>query len=614
MAIRLPRALLHPLCLIGLVVAGSGFAASTVALVADINSHDRRPYQGLLTFLLYPGITAAGLGLVALGLWMERRRRRRFEERELEWYPAIDLTRPAHRAGLTLLAIGMLAFVVLSITGSYRAYEFTESPSFCGAMCHSAMNPQYVAHQNSPHANVACAHCHVGPGMDDYFSAKVSGLRQVYQVLTDGFHRPIHASSERIPRAAETCIHCHWPDQEWGTLLDSRVRYGYDLQSSRRSLQVLPKVGGGETTEAGQGGIHAHANILNRVWFRTSSERPRVIPWVKVERPDGTVVVYEDNTSSLDAVAVAALPERQMDCLDCHNRPAHRFLSPDEALDQALESGAVDRSLPFIKKVSVQALAGHFETQEAAREGIRGSVESFYTENFNGEVLRRKQSLEASIASLQDIYDRNVFPEVGVDWNTYPSHVGHRSSPGCFSCHDGKHVTKQGDALESRCDLCHTFVRRERGSSTMIEVAADASFVHPFRSEVHASVACWTCHTGSASPYAGCTSCHTNTSNGHSMRFECSICHKPKAEGVSRTSCAACHPAAESPMHVLPAHADCTGCHQQHDWKVDQQSCLGCHAALAETACPGPTTDASCTSCHEFRGMKMLMGGLPVHR
>ena len=56
---------------------------------------------------------------------------------------------------------------------------------------------------------------------------------------------------------------------------------------------------------------------------------------------------------------------------------------------------------------------------------------------------------------LADIYSRNVFPELGVDWGTYPDNRGHEDFPGCFRCHGGDHATESGETITNNCFKCH---------------------------------------------------------------------------------------------------------------------------------------------------------------
>ena len=43
-----------------------------------------------------------------------------------------------------------------------------------------------------------------------------------------------------------------------------------------------------------------------------------------------------------------------------------------------------------------------------------------------------------------------------VTWGTYPNHIGHVDSPGCFRCHDESHTTTDGKVISQDCELCHS--------------------------------------------------------------------------------------------------------------------------------------------------------------
>jgi nitrate/TMAO reductase-like tetraheme cytochrome c subunit len=128
-----------------------------------------------------------GLLLIPLGMWLTIRRERRGEERLEPGWPRIDLNIPHQRNAALIFVIGTTVLLFLSAIGSYEAFHYTESTQFCGQLCHVVMEPEFAAHGDSPHARVVCVECHVGPGADWYVRSKLSGLYQVYAVLTDNY-------------------------------------------------------------------------------------------------------------------------------------------------------------------------------------------------------------------------------------------------------------------------------------------------------------------------------------------------------------------------------------------------------------------------------------------
>ena len=43
-----------------------------------------------------------------------------------------------------------------------------------------------------------------------------------------------------------------------------------------------------------------------------------------------------------------------------------------------------------------------------------------------------------------------------VTWGTYPNHIGHVDTPGCFRCHDDSHKSADGKLIAQDCELCHS--------------------------------------------------------------------------------------------------------------------------------------------------------------
>lgn len=143
-----------------------------------------------------------------------------------------------------------------------------------------------------------------------------------------------------------------------------------------------------------------------------------------------------------------------MDCLDCHNRPAHRFAaSPEREVDAAIGTGQISAKIPFIRREAVRALRGEYATQDTALREIERSIREAM--NALPDAVAGAE-LERAIGVTQAIYRRNVFPSMKVGWGTYPVQTGHTISTGCFRCHDEGHKTGDGVAVPQDCEMCHT--------------------------------------------------------------------------------------------------------------------------------------------------------------
>jgi hypothetical protein len=70
---------------------------------------------------------------------------------------------------------------------------------------------------------------------------------------------------------------------------------------------------------------------------------------------------------------------------------------------------------------------------------------------------------------MRDILLTSTFDEKGVTWKSFPDHAQHKDFPGCFRCHNGKHLNDKGEAIRLQCTLCHNLpqVKLENGKGTV---------------------------------------------------------------------------------------------------------------------------------------------------
>jgi hypothetical protein len=173
----------------------------------------------------------------------------------------------------------------------------------------------------------------------------------VYATLFDNFPRPIPAPIENLRPAQETCNQCHWPREFVGDLDRTYNFFLGDQTNTPFSVSLVLKVGGGDPTHGPVGGIHWHMSISNRVEYIAADEARQKIPWVRLTDQAGVVTVFCESTFTND---INRFETRKMDCMDCHNRPAHRFTPPDRAVDLAIARWAtsiaccpISRATPF---------------------------------------------------------------------------------------------------------------------------------------------------------------------------------------------------------------------------------------------------------------------------
>jgi nitrate/TMAO reductase-like tetraheme cytochrome c subunit len=457
----------NPITLIG-AVATTGAALTMIGFwgLELVRREPMHPYAGLVLFVGLPAVFVLGLLLMPAGILWERWRRRRRGELP-ESYPPFDLGAPAVKRTLLLVGAASVLNVVILGTASYHAVEHMDSVEFCGTTCHSVMEPEHTSYLESAHSRVACVQCHIGPGASWFVKSKLSGARQVYAAAFGTHSRPIPTPVTHLRPARETCEQCHWPQKLHGDKLVVRTHFAADEHNTASTTVLLLKVGG--RGAHGDIGIHGrHLGDGERIRYVTTDDKRQVI--ASVTRLDDNGQTTEYVSPKLSAAAKPGAGEhRSMDCLDCHNRPAHTFELPEKAVDRALAEGRISVELPFVKKQAVEVLRTEYPDRETATKRIGESLTQFYERGYPQVFSAQRALVDAAVAQTRAIYLRNVFPYMKVTWGTYPNNVGHDDFPGCFRCHDGEHVAPGGQAISQDCDTCHTIVASDEAHPKILD-------------------------------------------------------------------------------------------------------------------------------------------------
>jgi len=435
------------LSLVGVLMVTTATVFWLFLLPTTFKGEVDHPYIGILAFMVLPGILFLGLALIPAGMWLRRKQEGRTGIYPSH-FPPLTWRNPDLRR-LVLFVLGATVVnIVIASQVTYAAVVYMESPTFCGTTCH-VMRPEYTAYQNSPHSRVECPKCHVGPGASGFVHSKLSGVRQVVAVIRNSYQRPIPAPVHDLRPARETCEGCHWPQKYGEDRIRVITKYADDEANTPSKTVLLMKIGGGN------GGIGIHGTHLGpgvKIRYAHTDEARQTIPWIEYVGP-GRKTVY----AAADAKP-EGLPVREMDCIDCHNRPSHAYQMPERALDTAMRSGEISPTLPFVKKQSLAVLQAAYASRADAARRIPAAVEAYYRDSQPAVYAQRQAEVKAAAQRVLEIYDRNVFPEMNVKWGSYPNNIGHMDFPGCFRCHDGAHTEPGGRTVSQDCNACHNLL------------------------------------------------------------------------------------------------------------------------------------------------------------
>jgi hypothetical protein len=445
---RYATLVLHPLAIAGAVmatVAAVLFVALAIALVAGLFDN---PYAGLVVGVAIPALLVLGLALIPTGMWLEHRRRRHHPAAASGW-PVLDFGRPTVRRTMLLIAALTAVNVVIVLLAGYGSLHWMESPSFCGQVCHTPMQPQFMSWREAPHARTACVRCHVGEGAGALVHAKLAGVRQLLHVATNSYARPTPPGAEMPPGAqAQTCRSCHVPERPGGDRVRVIRTYGDDEANTETTTVLQMYLSAGAAPGRA---IHWHADPRIRVEYVSTDAANETIPYVKVTDARGRVREYRTPDATDEMIGSGT--RRTMDCIDCHNTVGHPIAaSAEQAVDDAIAAGRVRRDLPHARQEGVRLLKASYASDSEAVSAIDRGFRGFYRSR-GGPI--DEHAVEQTVAALQALYRRNVFPAMKVTWGSYPDNRGHIVATGCFRCHDGSHATTGGEAISADCEYCH---------------------------------------------------------------------------------------------------------------------------------------------------------------
>jgi hypothetical protein len=413
-------------------------------------------------------------------------------------------------AVLGILVVGLL------IGGAY-GWEYTNSPQFCGTTCHT-MPPQNTTYKVSPHANVYCTECHIGRAfVGQQLARKTEDVYEIYSMVFHVYEFPIRAT--RTKPDILTCEKCHLPETFSSDSLVSISHFLNNEENTKTTTYLILKTGGGAKREGLGRGIHWH--IVNPVYYYSEDIENQIIPYVRVMNEDGSYTEYVDVESGFDPSTLDESKLKQMECTTCHNRVSHSFKPPEVSIDEAMSRGLISPDIPNIHQRAIDVLYASYDSRDAAMKAIDGIEEQYKSTEYYPD---HGDQIGQAVRTLKNIYDRTFFPEQRVDWTTHPNNIGHIYSPGCFRCHDGKHLNEDNQAVRLECNVCHSIpvVAGSQDFVTTIEISRGPepeSHLNPNWITLHRDVfdpTCEGCHTtedpGGTSNTSFCSNsaCHGN--------------------------------------------------------------------------------------------------------
>lgn len=470
---------------------------------------------------------------------------------------------PRSRRGLFALMLVVGGIGLVAAYGGVSLIQWTETADFCGR-CHT-MGPELTAHAAGPHRDVACAECHVDPGLAGWIKAKLNGTRQLIEIVAGTFPEPIPAPDhDQLPDPKYTCERCHDLSRLATTALVTDIQFTPDATNTKQFVGLLIRPTSGDLFDVSRS-VHWH--VLQDVEYGSTEANAQNIDWVRVTRSDGSVdeFIAQNQIQSAEDVGPdlarlqAAEPARPMNCLMCHNRAGHPIETPRVALDAALNAGRISVELPFVKREAMRLLWASYPSIDAAGAAIDG-MRDFYRTNYPQIYESKPFLVDAAVDQLKLIYQLTATPELKITAGTYPDNLGHTDFVGCFRCHDGGHFLVRNGAvtntrIPSSCDTCHTFPQLGQAIASVPLGVPPATHDDNLWVFAHRNVAtnldpggtsCGECHARDF-----CANCH-NTGAVTVKHDAMLLNHAAVIRTSGALACAYCH----QPVYCARCHSD----------------------------------------------------------
>jgi len=449
--------------MVGAMIVTVTFPFLLGCVLYDTFLHIANPYfSGFIYMILGPAFIG-GLVLIFIGLFFARGKEEvrlftlGYLRDKLSDESGYNRIRKLVFVGVFLTCINLFVVGVLA----YSGYHYMESNAFCGEVCHVPMTPEYTAYQNSAHSRVACVDCHIGSGASWFVKSKISGARQLYAVVANTFARPIETPVHGLRPARDTCEQCHRPEKFHGDKLVIKDKYLEDEANTHVQTVLLLKIGSAGDQTADSHGIHWHVAPENEITYKAADWQRNIIPEVAQKTANGNKIIYRSPNAEEQMADAEHAQERTMDCIDCHNRPSHVYLPAGQAIDNKILTNAISTDLPYIKQQAMKVVSVEYKTQDEAKTAIASGLTNYYKNNYADIYTGKRSMVEQAIAGVQAAYAENVFPEMGIQWDTYHTNLGHTDEMGCFRCHNEEHESENGEVISMDCEACHTILAEE---------------------------------------------------------------------------------------------------------------------------------------------------------
>ena len=116
----------------------------------------------------------------------------------------------------------------------------------------------------------------------------------------------------------------------------------------------------------------------------------------------------------------------------------------------------------------MELITAAYPSTEQALQAIATALPAWYAKPYPETAREKGNYIIQAAASLQEAYRNNIYPDMKIDWNTYPSNLGHHDDGGCFRCHNDTLEAADGSIIPQDCETCHILLAEDESNPEII--------------------------------------------------------------------------------------------------------------------------------------------------
>lgn len=328
-----------------------------------------------------------------------------------------------------VLVVLVVIFAILPflLVAGYAGFHVTESPEFCGHVCHN-MKPFYESYEHSTHAGILCAECHNEPGFVGFVKGTIVGaIKESYLYISGNYDKePINCDLSGKSCLREECHKIERLDAK--EFIFEEIPFSHFVHKQEMGINIKLKC---TSCHAYDSLVHMRVDIATCYLCHTTDI-------VSKEEPERCLDCHSKDINEITGYDHSGALKSKIPCSNCHQTEHEKVEIEQERCDLChhLEEEKKEEFTPS----QLHKIHTFDHTVECAM--CHSDITHSYETAFSGNCL----DCHKEVKSMKSARFRG----------RYFPHLRHINIASCSSCHSKKKET-HGNLIigEASCRSCH---------------------------------------------------------------------------------------------------------------------------------------------------------------